>query len=380
MAKTNAAPTEPDIDELRRIKMMQDMQKELVSWAKSRLAPLSMAVAVLGFFGLKTVIDQNIASLVNSKIDAPVSRQIGKMEDAAEKAKETMGRLNATNDYVNQAAQNALHAADEARKKSNEAAESGKEVQARFATLQPQIDSAKNTVEDIEKRLIKVKADTEAASKNISGLAFSLFIGSRQQTLTGTEFEERIAAFEKKQAGLAAAFAVLVQNDPGQARQAQALLARFREIDGQYRDSIARITKRNAANVILMVGKGEASEKTARLAEKYLQSRGYIASVYYPYGKSKAEKIGDFERDFAGLTIDNGMNGGPVIFINGRLAERDFYGNDLRSVFEEKRIGTPRVVSAAFTPADQYLRRTEDERFDPSNVIVCYFPLSDGAG
>jgi hypothetical protein len=129
-----------------------------------------------------------------------------------------------------------------------------------------------------------------------------------------------------------------------------------------------------------MVGKGGASEKTARLAEKYLQSHGYYASVYYPYGKSKSEKIDDFERDFAGLTIDTGMTSGPVIFINGRLAERDFYGTDLRSVFEANGVGAARVVSATFSPADQYLRKTDDERFDPSNVIVCYFPLSDGAG
>ncbi|MFN0194977.1 MAG: hypothetical protein ACKVP5_23865 [Aestuariivirga sp.] len=371
MTKNRTMPGAIDLDELQRLKLMQDMQKELVGWAKSRLAPLSMVMVVLSFFGLKTMFDQNIASMVSSKVDGPLNRQVVKMEDANYEAAKKIGQLAVASEFLTKAANDTMHAADEARKNANEAAATGKEVQERFAKLQLEIAG------NVDNRMRIAEAALDRASRYITGLSRSLFEKSRQQSLTGTLFEERIVALEKKQSELAAAFAEVLQNDPG---QAHALIIRFQEIDQQYRDSITRINKRNAVSVILMVGKGEASEKAAQLAEQYLQSSGYFATVYFPYGKSKTEKIGDIEKDFAGLTIDNGMNGGPVIFINGRLAERDFYGADLRSVFEAKGIGPAKVVSATFLPADQYLRRTDDERFDPSNVIVCYFPLSDSSG
>lgn len=361
-------PSQSDsFNELQRLKLMQELQKDLTDWAKSRLAPLSIALAVLGFFGLKTVVDQNVMSLVNSKVDVPIQRQIQRTEAAIEKATDKVNQLSITNELVTKSGSDAQKAANDAFAKS-------KEIQQRLAELQPQIDQANASVTEIEQRLTTVKSEAEIVRLRMTGWSYSVFDKFNQQSLTGRQVAERIAAFEKKQGEIAAAYQELVRNDPRLAERAASLQGRFKEIDRQYRDSIAKIDKRNSANVILMVGKGEANEKIARLAEKYLQSYGYFASVYYPYGTSRQDRWNDFEADFAGLKVD-ASDTGPVIYMSDNLAERTFYEADIQSVFESNKIAPVKVITRRFSPADQYLRRSDDERFDPSNIIVCYFPM-----
>jgi hypothetical protein len=383
MTKVVAAPgTSNPADELHRLKMMQEMQKELTDWAKSRLAVVSAAVAVLGFFGLKTVVEQSVTNLV----DNPVKVQIEKLQAVRDEAMTIKANLVMVNESSKLATEEANKAAAKGKEAQQQVVSALAELQpeidranARVSELQPQINRANDAVTDVEQRLQRVRKETDNASRNISGLSQELFDRSRELSLGGTQTEDQIGVFEKKQHELAVAFQEMARADPRLAQQASTLMARFQEIDRQYKDSIARIGKRNAANVILMVGKGDAAEKSAHQTEKYLQERGYFATVYYPYGKSKKDRVEDFEKDFAGLRA-GGLKGGPVIFINGRLADRGFYETDLKAAFDANSIPVTQVMQTTFSPSEQYLRKGEDGSFEPENVIVCYFPVSDTPG
>jgi DNA repair exonuclease SbcCD ATPase subunit len=357
--------SKPDaVAELQRLKLMQDMQKELTDWAKSRLGWLSVSVAVLGFFGLSTVVNQAVQNLVS----IPVQKQTEKLEEAREKAASTVIKLQYLSESVNKSGQDALAAANDARTKS-------REVEEKLAALQTLIDQAKTNITEAESQSKLVVSTYENVKNNISGVALSLFDKSRQQSLAEKKTAEHIEALEKKQSEIVAMVRGILLRDPQYGPQSLDLIARLKEIDQEYQESLAKMNKRNSASIVLVAGKGDANEKAAKSAEKFLQSYGYFASVIYPYGSSNKERIEDFERDFAGLKID-GSKGSPVIYINENLAENSFYEADIRSILDLDKIEKAEVVLAKFSPAEQYLRRSDVENFNSANIIVCYFPWS----
>src|SRR3546814_2384793 len=64
MTSANTPISDAKALELQRILVLQEMQDEIISWAKKRFAMLGLAAAVLGFFGLSTVLNQSLQILV----------------------------------------------------------------------------------------------------------------------------------------------------------------------------------------------------------------------------------------------------------------------------------------------------------------------------
>src|SRR3546814_1693025 len=78
MTSANTPISDANALELQRILVLQEMQDEIISWAKKRFAMLGLAAAVLGFFGLSTVLNQSLQILVTK----PVERELVKLADA----------------------------------------------------------------------------------------------------------------------------------------------------------------------------------------------------------------------------------------------------------------------------------------------------------
>src|SRR3546814_775092 len=67
MTSANMPISDAKALELQRILVPQEMQDEIISWAKKRFAMLGLAAAVLGFFGLSTVLNQSLQILVTER-------------------------------------------------------------------------------------------------------------------------------------------------------------------------------------------------------------------------------------------------------------------------------------------------------------------------
>src|SRR3546814_21156734 len=78
MTSANTPISDAKALELQRILVLQEMQDEIISWAKKRFAMLGLAAAVLGLFGLSTVPTQSLQILVTK----PVARAPATLDDA----------------------------------------------------------------------------------------------------------------------------------------------------------------------------------------------------------------------------------------------------------------------------------------------------------
>src|SRR3546814_8722373 len=96
--------------ELQRSLVLQEMQDEIISGAKKRFAMLGLAAAVLGFFGLSTVLNQSLQILVTK----PVERELVKLDDAKERASAVIAELAVLSSDVEQKGHQAQEAAEAA--------------------------------------------------------------------------------------------------------------------------------------------------------------------------------------------------------------------------------------------------------------------------
>src|SRR3546814_15988924 len=102
--------------ELQMILVLQEIQDEIIAGAKKRFAMLVLAAAVLGFFGLSTVLNQSLQILVTK----PVERELVKLDDAKERASAVIAELAVLSSDVEQKGHQAQEAAEAATRKIGE--------------------------------------------------------------------------------------------------------------------------------------------------------------------------------------------------------------------------------------------------------------------
>jgi hypothetical protein len=346
------AKPDTSLEELHRIKMMQELQTEISDWAKRRLTVFSVFVTILGFFGLSTVVSQTVQSIVNS----PVQRQIEKLENAREDANKTTMELRLLSRDVSADGQQAAAAAKDASSKAEA-------IGTRINELNDLVAKSEQAAKDIIQKYKSVETD-------LGSVALQVFDESQKGKLTEQMMAARVDSVKEMQQAMLD-FVRYVSNNAGDAGMRQRALDLYNEIsriDDRYNRIVTDIQKRNAANIVIYVPKGSALEANAEMLEAQLRNAGYYSSVWHPFGGNKAEYQFDIARDFNN-SIDRGAIDNLVVFVPGKSKNISFYQRDIASIARLTSLDL-KFVAQDIEPQDKHLRKAGAERFAKDDVIL----------
>ena len=154
MSETQSAERYPgDYYELEKLRIRQQMQEDITSWAKRRFAVMGVLIGVLGLFGLSTVIHQSVRLMT----ERPIQREVERVVKATDHAREIIFELDKLSEEATEAASQARDAATASKKGLEE--------------YQKALAALKTELRDIERQSDLLEERFGAASKNIKQVA-----------------------------------------------------------------------------------------------------------------------------------------------------------------------------------------------------------------
>lgn len=275
--KGNHLSTEEAL-ELQKIQIRQEMQDEINAWAKRRFTMLGIIVAVLGFFGLSTVMHTSLQLLVNE----PVKRELAKLDQAKERASDVIVNLRVLSLDVEEKGRLAQTAAAAASKKIDE--------------LESSISVVSGDADKIREEFTGIRGGMSRVSADVFTLASGI---SKEEKRLRVEIEKTsrsLTAIENLSIAVAESF---------RSTQVDSALRKFRtdinRINADYVSEINRVNKIRTFNIVYYISRPE-DEETAQAVVRALKSEGYRAAVWYAQGADKNAVIKEISGEFGGIS------------------------------------------------------------------------------
>lgn len=343
--------TEPKISsdrvlELQRMVIRQEMQEEITAWAKKRFSMLALACAVLGFFGLSTVLNQSLQVLVNK----PVERELEKLDEARERASEVIAKLGALSTDVEQQGRRAQEAAEAAAQKIKE--------------LESNIKTASENAEQIVEQYIHIRAGMSRVSDEIFGLAASIAEDENLLRIEIRKTSQTLTALERLSTAVAESF---------RSTQVDAALSGFRSnmntIQADYVKSLEHLTRIRSFNIVYYISRPE-DDKTAQAMVRELKGAGYRAAVWYAQGGDRKAVVNEIAAEFGDIAdiLDSHTSGIVVDPRHGDVA------TELEQLLSAKlKADAPGSFKRPLRPASQHLIYDQGRKtFEADKVILIY--------
>lgn len=329
--------------ELQKIRLRSEMQDEITAWAKKRFTVLGVVVAILGFFGLSTVLNQSLQVLVTK----PVERELVKLDQAKERASAVIAELTLLSSNVGEQGRNAEAAAEAATKKIKE--------------LESSIAQASRDAQEIEDKFRPIREGMSRVSSDIFSLASTI---SEEERLLEIEIKmasETLNALESLSTAIAQSF---------RTTQVDAALSEFRArtdaIRADHKRAIAHIAKIRSFNVVFYITRGEDDEM-AQAAVRDLKSKGYRAAVWYTNGVERNAVVSEIAGEFGQI--------GDILRTNPSGIVSHPQHQEIAAEIEyllSSRFKTNRI-DRALNPIEQHLIHDQGlKTFESDRVILIY--------
>ena len=285
MSNNNTDISKEEALELQRFRIRQEMQEEITSWAKKRFAMLGMVIAVIGFFGLSTVLQQSLQTLVTK----PVDRELAKLDTAREEAAKVVEELRHISAQVEKTGQQAEAAAGEAATAAENAADKIKELDA--------------GITDSNRRIAEIKGafkGLQDSMRLVSGNVFDLAsVSSDKETRLAAEIlkaNRMLGAMERLISTIAESF---------KTTQVEVALKQFSSdinaINADYVSEYNRINKIRTFNIVYYVDPTQ-DNTVAQATVEALKRAGYRAAVWFAQGKTRDAVIKEIAAEFGDIS------------------------------------------------------------------------------
>jgi len=263
--------------ELERMLIRQDMQEEITSWAKKRFAMLGIACAVLGFFGLSTVLNQSLQVLVTK----PVERELLKLDEAKERASSVIAELAVLSSDVEEKGRRAQEAAEVATQKIDE--------------LESNIKLASESAVQILEQYSHIRSGMSRVSDEIFGLASSIAEDENLLRIEIRKTSQTLNALERLSTTVAESF---------RSTQVDAALGGFRNdmntIQADYVKSLDHLARIRSFNIVYYINRPEDDE-TAQAIVRELKGEGYRAAVWYAQAGDRQAVVDEIAGEFGDI-------------------------------------------------------------------------------
>lgn len=346
MEDTDARISSERVLELQKMLIRQEMQEEIVSWAKKRFAVLGVACAVLGFFGLSTVLNQSLQVLVTK----PVERELLKLDEAKERASSVIAELTVLSSDVEEKGRKAQAAAETATQKIDE--------------LESNIKLASESAVQILEQYSHIRAGMSRVSDEIFGLASSIAEDENLLRIEIRKTSQTLNALERLSTAVAESF---------RSTQVDAALTSFRSdmntIQADYVLSLDHLARIRSFNIVYYINRPEDDE-TAQAIVRELKSAGYRAAVWYAQSGERQAVVEEIAGEFGDIAdLLQGHSSGIV----SDPRHQDVVA-EIESLLSAKfKTIAPASFSRPLQPAEQHLSYDQGRKsFDADKVILIY--------
>lgn len=332
--------------ELQKVRIRQEMQEEITSWAKKRFATLGIIVAVLGFFGLSTVLHQSLQILVTK----PVDRELVKLDTAKERANEVTARLRVLTQDVEEKGRQAQRAAADASIKIKE--------------LEANIEDSRKAAAEIQTKYNYISGGMSRVSNDIFELASEISEEERRLKAEIRKASRTLTALGKLSTSIAEAFPTSDVDDA---------LDQFRSdvntINYEHIDELNRINEIRSFNIVYYVD-GADEDATAHAVVRALKSEGYRAAVWYAQGGDRRHVIEEISSEFGDIAdvLETSVKG---IVIH---PEHEDVASEIEQLLSTKfKLNDMPSVARSLHPADIHLSYDQGRKsFDADKIILIY--------
>ncbi|MGF1629097.1 MAG: hypothetical protein ACFCUT_06470 [Kiloniellaceae bacterium] len=332
--------------ELQKILIRQEMQEEITSWAKKRFAMLGVAAAILGFFGLSTVLNQSLQVLVTK----PVERELLKLDEAKERAGSVIAELSFLSSDVEQKGHKAQEAAEAATRKINE--------------LESNIRIASESAVQILEQYAHIRSGMSRVSDEIFGLAASIAEDENLLRIEIRKTSQTLNALERLSTAVAESF---------RSTQVDAALGGFRSdmnvIQTDYVESLDNLARIRSFNIVFYINRPEDDE-AAQAIVRELKGEGYRAAVWYAQAGDRRAVVDEIAKEFGNIAdiLESHASG-----IVSDPRHQDVAVEIERLLSTRFKTIVPATFSRPLQPANQHLTHNQGQRnFEADKVILIY--------
>jgi len=346
MSDTSPRLSQEEALELQRIRIRQDMQDEITTWAKKRFAMLGLVGAVLGFFGLSTVMHQSLQMLVTT----PVERELAKLDAAKERANQVTAELIVLSSEVEENGRRAQQAAADAATK--------------IAQLESSIKSGTREAAEIRSQFGSIRSSMSRVSDNIFELASGITENEKHLEVEVWKASRSLAAIQQLSTSVAESFP---------STQVEMALKQFQsdvsQINADYVSEYNRINQIRSFNIVYYVDQAD-NDQTAQAIVRELKSEGYRAAVWYAQGKSRDDIIEEISSEFG--DIEDILKANPKGMVSDP-AHQDITGNIEKLLSSQFQFKDTALVKRPLQPAPMHLVHGEDAKpFAADRIILIY--------
>ena len=354
MSETQSAERYPgDYYELEKLRIRQQMQEDITSWAKRRFAVMGVLIGVLGLFGLSTVIHQSVRLMT----ERPIQREVERVVKATDHAREIIFELDKLSEEATEAASQARDAATASKKGLEE--------------YQKALAALKTELRDIERQSDLLEERFGAASKNIKQVAAVIFEAATRQNITDRETEFEINKLSNHLIGLEKL--VLGALKVRDSDQTAVLFETFQTNKGAsaaaYDEERTKLYRNTDFNVVVYIQRGQGFERSANEAVAMLNRQGYRAAVWLAHGKDAASAAADVRTEFPNLVQELNETRRALIIHPSHSG----IGEEIRGLLQGNEIfANLSVITANMKPVDRHLSTPNGTSYRPENVILIY--------
>lgn len=344
--------------ELQKLKIRQEMQEEITSWAKKRFAVLGIVAGVLGFFGISTVLHESLQILLTKPVNEAIEKfeeAKGKLDQAREQAREKIIELSLLSKNVEDQGRNAQQAAADAEIKIRE--------------LSANIDDGRKEAVEIQEKYNNIRDSMSRVSNDVFELASGISEEERRLKAEIGRASESLTALEKLSVAIARSF--------GDSRVNMALDTFQLEsdaINGKYIEEFKRIDKVRNFNVVYYIDGAEGDE-TAQAVVRALKSEGYRAAVWYAQGSDRSDIINEISGEFGDISdvLKENLSG---MVIDPK--HDDIAGEIERLLSSEFHIKGLSSVRRPLQPAQMHLSYDQGRKSFETDKIILIYSFADG--
>jgi len=271
--------------ELERLLLRQEMQEEITSWAKKRFAMLGIVAAILGFFGVSTVLHQSLQIL----LARPVEQELEKFEDVKERLDEARDQAR---DKIIELSLLSANVEEQGRK-AQAAAEAATQ---KIVELETSIATAAEKARDIAAKYEGISGGLSRVSGDLHSLATNI---REEEKRLRVEVEKATAALgvvEEFNAAIAKASETPQLNTAFGAFQ-----AKMDAIETNYRRSLERLARIKDFNIVFYISRRE-DDDVAQAIVRHLKGEGYRATVWYTVNGERQGAIEEISGEFGEIT------------------------------------------------------------------------------
>jgi hypothetical protein len=322
------------------------MQEEITSWAKKRFAMLGVAAAILGFFGLSTVLNQSLQVLVTK----PVERELMKLDEAKERASSVIAELSVLSSDVEQKGRKAQEAAEAATQKIDE--------------LESNIRIASESAVQILEQYTHIRSGMSRVSDEIFGLASSIAEDENLLRIEIRKTSQTLTALERLSTAVAESF---------RSTQVDAALSGFRTdmnaIQADYVKSLDHLSNIRSFNIVFYINRPEDDE-TAQAVVRELKGAGYRAAVWYAQAGERQAVVEEIAREFGDIA-DILQNHSSGIVADPRHED---VAAEIETLLSARlKTVAPSTFARPLRPADQHLIYDQGRKsFEADKIILIY--------